>query len=137
MSKKKNELNLFKIIDAITYTKKDLTNHPLFEKSYNPFMINRWLSMSPHTAWAAFFCDQTRHLSKAQHFRFLQSLVEPKKVYIKYKKGAKTADRKDLKIIQEYYEVGEKKASEIVDILNSGQLKSLRESFGGIPKKKR
>ena len=129
--KGKDRIDLFRMLDAITHTKEDLTSHPLFERSYDPFMINRWLSMHQKTAFAAFFCDQMKLVGKAQHFRFLQSILDCGKVWIRYKKGGGQTDRKTLKTVQEYFQVGEKEASEIVDILNSKQMRMIRDSFGG------
>lgn len=125
----KKKFDIFYILDAISNTKEDVTEHPEFEKTYNIFMINRWLSMHPHTIWGAYFADQIQGMDKKQHFYFVRELIEKKKIYIRYKKGSQK--EKNLKIVMNYYEVGETEAREIVNILNSSQIKLLDKAFGG------
>jgi hypothetical protein len=39
-------LNIFDIIDSVAFSKKkDIFNTPEAEKEYQPFLVNRWLSM--------------------------------------------------------------------------------------------
>lgn len=130
-SKKKTQsLSIFDFLKAITDTKEDLTTHPDFEKLYNPFMINRWLSMEKTLAIDAFYGDQILNsVSKKVHFKFLQNLIEEGKYFFQYKK-AKPNDP-DVNIISEYYNVNEDQAREIVNILSADQLKIIKDSFGG------
>ena len=128
-AKADGKMSIFRIIDAICETKDDITSDPLFEKSYNPFLINRWLSMHKRTVWAAFFADQVRGMTKQQHFRFVSALIEPERTRITYKKFP-SPDAKSVKIVQEYFQIGQEQSIQIVNILNPKQIKLLRESFG-------
>lgn len=123
------QFNIFAILDAICNTKEDLTNHPLFVKTYNIFMINKWLSMHSHTLVAAYFADQINGLTKEQHFFFVQNLVEKKRIFIKYKKGKKKD--KECEAIMNYFEVGIDKAHEFLQILDNKQIKLIKNAFGG------
>lgn len=38
-------MNIFDIIDGIAFSKKQTTTQAEDEKSYQPFLVNRWLSM--------------------------------------------------------------------------------------------
>lgn len=38
-------MNIFDIIDGIAFSKKQATTQAEDEKSYQPFLVNRWLSM--------------------------------------------------------------------------------------------
>jgi len=127
---KKKVFNIFYILDAISNTKEDVTDHSQFEKEYNIFMINRWLSMSASGVIPAYFADQIRDMSKQQHFYFVKQLFgESKQTYFKYAKQNKK--NKDTKIIKKYYRVGEEKANDFVNILDKKQIKLLEKSFGG------
>lgn len=126
---KKKDFNIFYILDAICNTKEDITDHAQFEKEYNIFMINKWLSMHKHTIWAAYFADQIRKMSKKQHFYFVSNFIEKKRIFFRFKKGRKKA--KDLKIIMDYYNISEEKAKDLVNILDKKQIKSLNDAFGG------
>ena len=127
---KKKVFNIFYILDAISNTKEDVTDHPQFEKEYNIFMINRWLSMSASGVIPAYFADQIRNMSKQQHFYFVRQLFgESKQTYFKYAKQNKK--NKDTKIIMKYYGLGEEKANDVVNILDKKQIKLLEKSFGG------
>lgn len=127
--RRKKEFDIFYILDAITNTKEDVTNNPLFDKIYNIFMINRWLSMNSHTLMAALISNQIRHVSKKQHFYFLQNLIKKKKVYFRYKKGNKKDKKIDL--IMKYYNVSDEKAQDIFAILDKKQITKIKNAFGG------
>ena len=44
-------MNIFDIIDGLAFAKKrDIFNTPEAEKEYQPFLVNRWLSMLDPTA---------------------------------------------------------------------------------------
>ena len=126
---KNKKLTIFDFMNSLTNDKQDRTQDPCFEKEYNPFMMNRWLSMHKHTFWPAYFADQVRGMSKKNHFYFLRELIDKKKVFIQYKKGKKSD--KQSKIIMEYYNVGFEEAEEILNQLDNKQIKLIENSFGG------
>jgi len=127
---KKKIFNIFYILDCISNTKEDVTEHPLFEKEYNIYMINRWLSMSASGVIPAYFADQIRDMSKKQHFYFVRQLFgKSQETYFKYAKQNKT--NKDIKIIMKYYGVSEENANEYLSILDKNQIKKIKSSFGG------
>ena len=132
----KKKFNIFYILDAIANTKEDVTEHPNFEKEYNIFMINKWLSMSSAGVFVSYFADQIRSMTKEQHFYFVRELIgkHKHKVFFKYAKGNKK--NKKVKIIMDYYKISEEKANEFVNILSTKQLKTLEKSFGGRTGKK-
>ena len=128
--KTNNGPSIFDYIKALTSTKEDLTTHPEFQKTYNPFMINRWLSMDKSLVYAAFYGDQIlNYVSKELHFKFLLNIIEKGHVYIQYKKPAPVDP--SVKLISDYYDVSESEAKEIVYILSAEQIKIIENSFGG------
>ena len=131
--KKKESISIFNFIDAITYTKQDLTKHPDFQKLYNPFMIDRWLSMNKSTLNAAFYADQILSIPKENHFKFLQNTIAEEKVWLSYEKRNREYD--DLEVISNYYNVSFEEAKEILFLIDVDQLELIKNSFGGKLKK--
>lgn len=128
--KKKGTFSIFDFIKALTSTKEDLTEHPDFEKDYNPFRINRWLSMDPTLIYASFFANKTDIISnKKLHFLFLQNTIEKGNYYISYKKDV--VDNPDVKIISEYYNVNEAAAREYLLLLSIEEINKIKDTIGG------
>ena len=130
--KKDKSLSIFDFLNAITKTKKDLTTHPDFEKEYNPFMINRWLSMETSLVYAAVYGDSllnNSNIDKKLHFKFLQNVIDQGSYFIQYKKAIK--DDGDINLITEYFNVNYDRAKEINYLLNVEQIEKIKQSFGG------
>ena len=128
----KEKFNIFTILSAIADNKSDITDHPLFEKTYNIYMINKWLSMNASGVIAAYYGDQMHNLSKKDHFYFVRELIineSGESTYFKYAKGNKKG--KNLKIIMDYFNISDEKANEIVNILDQKQLRLIKQYRGG------
>jgi len=106
--KAKNANPIFKFLDAITYTKEDLNfDDPQIAKAYDPYMINRWLSMVD--IYLAFVNDTVNKydMDKVSHFQFLKSSLPKQKVarwnYIKKKKDITLQEKR---YVADYFEIG-------------------------------
>ena len=66
----------FDYVKAISYTKEDMIVDDITEKDYNPFIVNRALSMGIDTVLQANEMNQRHHLSKKLQFDFLLNICE-------------------------------------------------------------
>ena len=119
--------NLFEYLKSITETKNDLSNEEEFEKDYNSFMVNRFLSMHPETTFFAHFINKG-NLSKKSHYQFLFHTLPQKRIFFNYQKKDKD---KNIKFIKDCFEVGDEKAKEYSKLLSNKQLKLIKKKYGG------
>ena len=121
-----DKLTIFNFLSALTKHKIDLTAHERFHKDYSPFMINRFLSMSPKTIFFAHFANKI--VDKKTHYLFLLNCLEKEKVFLKYIKKDKL---EDTKLIQKCYDISEERAMDYVEILTKKDLKEIKKKYGG------
>ena len=74
-------------VDSKTYTESDW-------KSYNPYMMNRWLSMYKHYTSIIDSIQKYYSLPKELHYKMLCNLLPKQKVFIRYIKGKKVGKSK-------------------------------------------
>ena len=65
----------FDYVKAINYTKSNLIVDDLTEKEYNPFIVNRALSMGMDTVLQANEMNRSPHLEKRLQFDFLLNSI--------------------------------------------------------------
>jgi len=118
-------MNLFDILNAISFNKRDLTKQPDFNKEYNPFMINRFLSMDPETLMIAEYVDGlSQQIPKDLQFEYYKQFIPKKKRFFKYLKKKSKAD-KNLKLIKEHFQCNEKLAQEYICAMTKEELKTI------------
>jgi hypothetical protein len=121
-------MNPFDFLNAINITKKDLiTEDPLNEKEYPPFMVNRGLSYFPDTVMYANEMNRNSDIPKKWQFHFLINSISKKKRFSKWHK--KDADSESLQLVMEYYGYSSEKAKEAMKILSSDQLAYIKEKL--------
>ena len=117
------------IIDFIKYLSsqkkpwEDLSD--IDKKNFNPFMINRWLSMNndlievvnqlqPYTIG---------QLDKKIVYKLYLNLLPKQNIFIRYIKGSKqgTYQSNLIDFIKSHYEIGEKEALEFLDVYYSSE----------------
>ncbi len=118
--KKQTTNPIYAILDEITYRKGDLDfDNPEVLKSYDPYMINRWLSMVD--VFLPFINDTVNRydMDKVSHFNFLKnSLPKQKIARWNYIKKSKEISSDDVKYIADYFSVGLREAELYVSILS-------------------
>jgi hypothetical protein len=117
-------MNPFDYVTAITYTKKDLIEDDLTEKSYNPFMTNRSLSYFNDTVQVANAMNRNYHLDKKLQFDFLLNIVRKRKRFSKWEKPEVIGD---MEVVKEYYGYSNEKAKSVLSILTDDQLDIIRK----------
>jgi len=127
-----DKLTIFDFLNDVTYNKKNLLTEDT-EKDYNPFMMNRWLSMRIDTIMYAQEMNVNSHLPKnMQHDYYFYSLRKQKRRfdYVKHKK------QNEIDLIKEYYNCGESKAKQMLPIFTDDDLEYIKSKLykGGISK---
>ena len=133
----KEKIDIFDFLKSITYSKEDLSIHERFNKDYQPFMINRWLSMSSdlYCITMAMYLSN-KDMDKLSHYKFL--LYELPKKYIKftYQKSKYEYDKDIVNLIKEYYNVSYKQTSEILKLLTEDNINEIKNKMKRGGKKK-
>ena len=120
---------LFDFVKNIAYEKTDLRKHPDFEKNYNPFMINRVLSMNPKTASIACFMSKFTKLPKSIHYLFYLYFLDKENLWFEYKKRECDIEKDTLDAIMEYFQINLIKAKDIIHTLGEEKVNIIIESF--------
>lgn len=123
-------MNPFDYVNAINYSKKDLMDDDLKEKSYAPFLVNRSLSYFPDTVALANMMNRYHHLDHKFQFHFLLNTVRKRK---RFSKWDKTEIVNDVEAVKEYYGYSNSKARSVLSLLSPDQLNEIktRISKGG------
>lgn len=121
------KLQLFDIVNSIS-SKKDLREEEGFDKAYNKFMINRFLSHAPDVVLLANEMNRMCHsqLPNVLHYIFLMKTVHRKKRYLKYAKAEKV---ENVELIQQYFDVSPEKATEILQLLTDEQVNNIAGTY--------
>lgn len=128
---------LFDYINDLSHKKEHLIRQdPENIKGYNPFIINRALSMSRETLHAANEVNQMAGLSKEMQYDFLFYVI-PKR-FRKYK-WPKKVDNKSLSIIKRYCNVSYPKALEYMKFFTEEHIAMMEDYYreGGVTTKPR
>ena len=113
----------FDFINAIHYSKENLSVDDWSEKQYNAFIINKGLSYGADTVIPANEMNSRPHLDKKMQFSFLINNIRPRKRFNKWIKAEKI---EAIEVIKEYYGYSTEKARQVLPLLNDEQLDYLR-----------
>ena len=116
----------FDYVKAINYTKSNLIVDDLTEKEYNPFIVNRALSMGIDTVLQANEMNRSPHLEKRLQFDFLLNSISKRKRFDKWQKAEKS---EDLEYVKQCYGYSNAKAKQALDILTDEQISTLKHKL--------
>lgn len=114
--------NVFDYVNSVTADKKDLSDDPLFDNEYSPFLVNKALSMYPDTVLHANIINMYPESSKLSQYKFYLYSIRPKKRFAKWPK--KTTDD-ELTYIRRFFECNTQRAEEIRRVLSDDQIKMI------------
>ena len=104
------------------------------QKSFSPYLINRWLSMNPDYIEIVDMFQQYTigPLSKKHVYQLYVDFLPKQKTFNKYIKGKKAGKyNKDLvKFIAGHYEVAKSEAEEYIGLLDKGEIISMLKKYG-------
>jgi len=121
-------MTIFDILNSISHTKVDLSEEEDFDREYNAFMINRFLSLDESTVFYANEASKMSNLPGVVQYQFLLNSIPKKKRYFKYVKGVKKS--KEINTIKTHFQVNESVAMELLEILTTKQLKKIKDFYG-------
>ena len=130
---KQKAISPFDFANSIFQTKQNLIVDEWSEKQYNPFMVNRVLSMGLDTVLAANELNLRSEMPKKAQYEFLLEFVRPRKRYNKWVKAEKN---EDLDIVKKYFNYSGPKARAALRLLTSEDLDYIRDQLytGGVSK---
>lgn len=125
-------MELFDFLGNITQKKEFLDfNNEEIEKTYSPFMINRFLSMKIMFIPIIELLNQTKNLSKSAHYRFLYNVIPSGFVKLNYIKKKKSEDLEDStkQLLMRHFEFGANDLECALQILSSEQVEDILSKY--------
>ena len=117
-------MNPFDYVTAITFSKKDIMQDDIDEKSYSAFLTNKSLSYHQDCIMYVNEMNSRKHLdSRLQFHYFLNTLRKRKRIA----KWNKPRVLEDMKVIQTYYECSMSKAEEYYKILTAKEIGIMKD----------
>jgi hypothetical protein len=115
-------------LKAINHTKKPVmdTDDYFIEKDYMPFIVNRCLSFFPDTIIQANQMNIFPHSDNKMQFDFLQRTIRKKK---RYSPWIKETLSEDINTIKEYFNYGNRKAKEALEILTDDDINKIKNKL--------
>ena len=119
-------MTIFEILNDISFDKKDLSNKEGFDKEYNPWMVNRYLSMDASTVFFADLINSKYNIPKQLQYKMLLQLVQKRKRFFKFEKGDKQDDTV-VKAVSKYYNVSYNVALQYSELLNETEKTQIKD----------
>lgn len=132
---KRKAASMFDFIDGVTHKKKEWSRwSETDQKSFSPFMMNRFLSMRMElTELVNEFQTYTIGLLRPQEtYRLYFELLPNNKAFAKYIKG-KSEDKYEKALVEqiaEHYHVSKSEATDYIDLMDKTQCERILTMYG-------
>lgn len=127
-----SNFTIFDWLKEITYNKSPwnkFSNEQI--KTFEPYMINRFLSMSSDYLELVNYVQTIPYTEKEKYYKIYCDLLPKKQFWSKYIKSNTKQPNKDLmKYLTTYFECSSKEATEYLNLLNENQIKDILSDFG-------
>ena len=132
-------MTIFDWINQINYEKKSWDSFSEAEqKTFNTFIINRWLSMDEELIQIVNYFQKYSIglLEPKDTYMWYRDIIPKKKRFNKYIKGKKAMkyDSELITTICKYYETSKNECIEYIEMMDKKQLTSILELYGKEPK---
>ena len=132
-------MTIFDWINQINYEKKSWDSFSEAEqKTFNTFIINRWLSMDEELIQIVNYFQKYSIglLEPGDTYMWYRDIIPKKKRFNKYIKGKKAMkyDSELITTICKYYETSKNECIEYIEMMDKKQLTSILELHGKEPK---
>ena len=132
-------MTIFDWINQINYEKKSWDSFSEAEqKTFNTFIINRWLSMDEELIQIVNYFQKYSIglLEPKDTYMWYRDIIPKKKRFNKYIKGKKAMkyDSELITTICKYYETSKNECIEYIEMMDKKQLISILELYGKEPK---
>jgi len=123
-------MELFDYLSGITEKKIpfDSKNDDMV-KGYNPYIINRFISMCESFIMLANEINKYPDLSKEIHYNFYLSSLPQRKQYFKYIKKEKDLTDEDVNYVANYFNVTAKEAKEHIRVLDKKSIETIIRKY--------
>ena len=130
LKKNTKKLSIIDILKAATVEKKDLDfSDDAVQKSYDQYMVNRWLSMDEGLIFLAEMLTTTHNLTNEQHFDMIKSALPQETFYIKYMKRKKDLTEKDKRYIAHYFEISLNEAGDYIRQMDEDEIYRIIDTY--------
>ena len=126
-------MTLFDWINQILLHKKNWEEFSETEqKTFNIFMINRFLSMSEDFVDAVNICQEhTFQMEDKDVYNLYKKLIPKQKKFLRYIKGKKDKyPKKLLKFLAEHYQVSQREILDYMPMVKKEQIEKLGKQYG-------
>ena len=127
MSTKTKAFNIFDWLKEITLKKSDWDTFTDEQKEqFIPYMVNRFLSMSPEYVDIVNIVQKIPYTEKERIYKVYKSLIPKKNIYLKYiKSKTPTYPQKLLEYMANYAECSQREAKEYIPLLGKDNVKNV------------
>lgn len=132
-------MTIFDWLKQITYNKGDWDSFSDDDKkSWNNYMIHRFLSMNPDYIEVVNIVQKYQYLTDKQLYTIYKNLIPKRNVFLKYIKGKKDkTSAEDIKYLADYFECSTREIKEYVDIVPKEELANILDNFKVTTSKKK
>jgi hypothetical protein len=126
-------MDLFGHLNNLIYKNKKWNDFTEEErKTFNIYMINKFISMNPsYTGVVDMLQRYTGDLNQETVFNFYYNFLPKQKMYFKYIKGTKTEkDDQKLEILSKYFECSLSQAAEYFNLLSEENIQDILNKYG-------
>lgn len=123
--------DLFSIIKDLTQNKKqykDLNEDEL--KQINPYMLNRFLSMSKDLVELVNFIQWIPYEHKESYYKIYLDILPKKSLWLQYLKNKKEPNKDLLEILSKLWECSFREVKEYINIMSKDELKYTLQNLG-------
>ena len=131
------QIDVWTYVNSISKNKKYVPITEETQKAYDPYTINKALSLYPESLPYANEMNEFYFLPKNLQYDYLINSVRSNSRYAKWvKKDKDSTYNKDIAMIREYYNYSESKARSAISILTKQQLAIIKQKLekGGVAK---
>jgi len=116
---------IFDFLNDVSHLKNNILNDETV-KEYNPFFMNRWISMRPDTIMYAQEMNLNSHLPKDMQYDYYFHSLKKQKRYFKYVKHKR---QDDIEIIMKYHNMSERRAKEILSLFSNDDIEYMKSKM--------
>ncbi|MDB4343477.1 hypothetical protein OAA15_00490 [bacterium] len=100
------------------------------KKSFNPWMVNRFLSMDSNYIEVVDIVQKYQHLTDKQLYTLYQTLIPKNNVFLKYIKGKKDKNStEDMKYLANYFECSTREVKDYMEFTPKKEMVNILDNF--------
>lgn len=132
MKEQKHIKDLFGWLKEITLYKSDIGDITEDSwKSFQPFMVNRYLSMNPDYIEIVNYIQKFSNSPKHQFYTMYKNIIPKKQVYLKWIGNKKQSQNVELvEKLSKYFVISKREIVDYLEILKKKDIKEILESMG-------